>query len=257
MKLLPWIDSFHSNPQATLRLFCFPYAGGSAAIYRLWHLKLPSNVEICPVELPGRGRRLGEKPLERLDLLVESLGEVLVPICREKPFAFFGHSLGGLLAFEFSRLLRNRHHLDPHLLCISGYGPPHRLAADRPRYHDWPEDRFLEKIKKMSGTPTEVLRNKEVMGLFLPILRADLALADFYEYVPQAPLDCPIFVMGGEGDEEVNPAFLNEWELETSAHFRMQLFQGNHFFLHSAAPSLLRELSLALQKVQEIQPSFR
>ena len=101
MKLLPWINSFHSNPQATLRLFCFPYAGGSAAIYRLWHLNLPSNVEVCPVELPGRGRRLGEKPFERLDLLVESLDEVLVPLCREKPFAFFGHSLGGSLPLNF------------------------------------------------------------------------------------------------------------------------------------------------------------
>ena len=245
----PWIECFHPNPQARLRLFCFPYAGGSAAIFRLWHKHLPPDVEVCPVELPGRGGRFKEKPFDRLDPLLEALQEVFVPLCGEKPFAFFGHSLGALIGFELSRWLRRTENLHPSLLCISAYGPPRRLSPDRFRYHDAPEGRFLDKMKKMNGTPVEVLQNPEVMALFLPILRADLAIADFYEYVDEAPLDCPIFAIGGENDEEVNPSLVSEWGRETAADFRWKLFRGNHFFLHSASEEVLKELSRSLSRI--------
>ena len=93
------------GPYVRLRLFCFPYAGGGAAVYRSWGGLLPREIQPCPVNLRGRGSRFTEAPLERLEAVTESLAEELAPHL-DVPFAFFGHSMGALIAFELTRLLR-------------------------------------------------------------------------------------------------------------------------------------------------------
>src|SRR5450759_4546174 len=101
-----WIACRKPNPQARLRLFCFPYAGTGASIFRTWSDGLPAEVEVCPVEFPGRGTRLMETPFTQLSPLVQALAQALVPLM-DKPFAFFGHSLGALVGFELARQLRS------------------------------------------------------------------------------------------------------------------------------------------------------
>lgn len=96
------------SPQASLRLFCFPYAGGSSLVFRTWAASLPKNIEICPVELPGRGMQMKLPYFTRMEALVNAIAPILLPYL-DKPFAFFGHSMGGLLSFELARHLRKEY----------------------------------------------------------------------------------------------------------------------------------------------------
>src|SRR5215213_1931004 len=115
----PWFMSQRPNPRARLRLFCFPYAGGGAAIYRLWPQNLPSEVEVCGAHLPGRGTRLREQPFTGLDALVDAAAEAIAPSL-DKPFALFGHSMGAMISFELARRLCDQGRPQPTHLFVSG-----------------------------------------------------------------------------------------------------------------------------------------
>ena len=169
-----WVSWQSPNPQATLRLFCFPYAGGAALTFRAWSDSLPMALEVCPVELPGRGKRIKSAPFTRLQLLVEAIAIAILPYL-DKPFAFFGHSMGGLVSFELARLLRKNYGNSPVHLFISGYRAPQVPDPDPP-IHALPEPEFLEELRRLNGTPEVVLENTELMQILLPALRADFAV---------------------------------------------------------------------------------
>lgn len=242
-----WVTCFKPNPQAKLRLFCFAYAGSSASIFRLWSDSLPTTIEVCPIELPGRGSRLRLAPFTRLDTLVSAIAQALLPYL-DKPFAFFGHSMGGLISFELARLLRTEHGLVPFHLFISGRRAP-QIPALSPPIHALPEPAFLEELRLLDGTPKAVLENAELMQLLLPTLRADFAVIETYVYAAEPALDCPITAFGGLQDSSVSCDDLEAWREQTSASFSRQMFPGNHFFLHSAQPLLLMNLSQELHQL--------
>jgi medium-chain acyl-[acyl-carrier-protein] hydrolase len=196
-----WLTKqFRHDSQFSLRLFCFPYAGGSAQLFSDWSKDLPETVEVCPIELPGHGTRLSEPPFTQLLPLVEAIATVIHPLLVHKPFAFFGHSLGALISFEISRLLVSEYGLCPSCLYVSGRAAPH-LPKSNP-IHNLPEPLFLDQLRYLNGTPEEILQNTELMQLFVPTLRADFALNDTYTYTEAPPLKCPIAVFGGLQDLE-------------------------------------------------------
>lgn len=242
-----WIVYPQPNSQAKLRLFCFHYAGGRAWIFRNWSDDLPSSVEICSIELPGRGFRLIEPPFTSLDPLVEAIASALLPHL-EKPFAFFGHSMGGLISFELTRTLRKNHGLKPLHLFISGHRAP-QLPDPDPPIHNLPESEFVDELRDLEGTPEEVLENAELMQLLLPSLRADFAVIETYAYVAEPPLECPITAFGGLQDQEVSYDELKAWQEQTNASFSLHMLPGNHFFLHSAQLLLLKLLSQDLHRL--------
>src|SRR5436305_4022919 len=166
-----WFGSYKPRPETTLRLFCFPYAGGGAMIYRNWADYLPASIEVCPIQLPGRGNRLKEPAYTNLRNLVDELANSLAPYL-EKPFAFFGHSMGAKIVFELARELKRRHGLEPVHLFASGCRAPH-IPYDKPTTFDLPEDKFIEELRSLNGTPKEALENSELMQILTPILRAD------------------------------------------------------------------------------------
>lgn len=236
-----WIACREPRPQASLRLFCFPYAGGSASIFRTWPRGLPEDVEICPVQLPGRGARLMERPVPQLSPLVQALAKALLPLL-DKPFAFFGHSLGALVSFELVRGLRREYDVHPvRLFVSSGHAPqlPHRGMP----IHTMPEAEFLAELHRLKGTPSEVLEHKELMEIVLPLLRADFALYETYVYAPEASLNCPISAFGGRHDRKVSHSDIEAWREQTKASFSSQMFPGDHFFLNTCQPLLLRVLT--------------
>ncbi|MEW6496027.1 MAG: thioesterase II family protein [Cyanobacteriota bacterium] len=239
-----WVTCSEPNPQATLRLFCFHYAGGGAAIFRTWSDSLPGSVEVCAIELPGRGTRLMESPFTHIEPLVQNLASALLPYL-DKPFAFFGHSMGGLISFELTRLLRREYNLSPVHLFVSGHRAPQIPDSDPP-IHNLPESAFLEELRHLNGTPTAVLENAELMQLFLPTLRADFSVVETYAYRPEPPLQCPITVFGGLQDLEASCDELEAWREQTNNSFVLQMFPGDHFFLQSAQQLVLQSLSQAL-----------
>ncbi len=233
------------RPRARLRLYCLPYAGGSAAIFRAWPDGLPQDIEVCPIQLPGHGTRLRERPFTRLLPLVQELARALLPHL-DKPFALFGHSLGALISFELIRELRRTQSPLPVRLFASGAS-----AAQLPRreasLHNSPEMKFIAELRRLNGTPTKVLEHEELMRIMLPILRADFALYETYVYVDDIPLSCPISTFGGLDDRRVSRSDLEGWRDQTNSTFSLKMFPGDHFFLNSAPSQLLQTLSEELR----------
>lgn len=242
----PWLTCPRPNPRARLRLFCFPYAGGSTMIYRQWQDALPAEVELCPVQLPGRAARLREAPFTRVEPLVAACAEALGPYL-DKPFAFFGHSMGATIGFELARWLRRHGGPQPRILFVSGRRAP-QLPDTLPHTYDLPDADFIADLRRLNGTPTEVLEHPEMMALLLPLLRADFELIQTYSYTPEPPLSCPIAAFGGVEDEEGSGPFLEAWREQTTGGFSLQLFPGDHFFLHTARAPLLEALSRRLHE---------
>lgn len=239
----PWLVFPKPNPQAVMRLFCFHYAGGNALIFRDWWKGLTPEIEVCAVQLPGRGLRLNEAPYTRLMPLAETLSHV-VHACGDKPFAFFGHSMGSLLSFELARAMRRNYGLEPRHLFASGRQAP-SLTNSEAQTYNLPESEFIEAVRRMSGTPAEVLENPELMQLILPQLRADFEVCDTYTYTPEPPLSCPITAFGGL-QKCVKLEELEAWREHTSGAFTIRRFPGDHFFLNTSQPLLLRVLAREL-----------
>jgi medium-chain acyl-[acyl-carrier-protein] hydrolase len=253
-----WLTYTKPNPHASVRLFCFPYAGGSSIIFRTWVQSLPTTVEVCSIELPGRGTQMKSAPFSRLEPLVDALAHTLLTHLN-KPFAFFGHSMGAVVSFELARLLRKQYRLEPVHMFVSGRHAP-QIPDRNPPIHALSEAEFIEELRRLNGTPEALLENAELMQLLVPILRADFEVLETYVYTTEPPLNCPITAFGGLEDREVNYDELQAWCEQTNAAFSLQMFKGDHFFLHSAQSLLLQSISQELQQVtseiDSLQPNF-
>lgn len=239
----PWMK--RANPQAHCRLFCFPYAGGGASIYHAWSRSLPAAIDVCAVQLPGRENRLGEPLFTSLPSLIDALAHELAPFF-DKPFAFFGHSMGALISFELARRLRSGWQPEPSQLFVSAYRAP-QLPRSREMLHDLPAAEFLRQVFRMGGTPPAVLMNKELVSLILPILRADFTMYEAYTYAREEPLLCSITAFGGEQDTLVTVRELQDWREQTRGTFKLCMQPGDHFFLQSSQQQLLQVIASDLQ----------
>lgn len=235
-----WIVCPLPRPRAKVRLFCLPFAGGGASVFRTWHRELPETVESYALELPGRGARVRELPSLRLEPLVQGLADTLMSLL-DRPFVLFGHSMGGLIAFELTRELRRRKAPLPRHLFISAFAAPQRPGRSPP-VHLLSNAAFLEFVQGLEGTPPEVLSTPGLMDMLLPILRADWAVVESYTYRDEPPLEVPITVLGGADDAVVTREALEDWHVHTREDFTLRLLPGGHFFLRTEEPRLLDTL---------------
>jgi acyl transferase domain-containing protein/surfactin synthase thioesterase subunit len=247
-----WICCSRPNPKAQLRLFCFPYAGAGASIFRTWFEELPTEIEVCAIQLPGREDRLGETLLTRIAPLVKTLVPILEPYL-DRPFALFGHSMGALVSFELARELRRQGHSQPKHLFVAGSRAPQLPDLDLP-IHRLPEPKFLEVLRRLKGIPETILENAELMALLLPVIRADLAIVENYIYAVQEGLPCPITAFGGQEDPKVRPEDLAGWQDQTQADFNLQIFPSDHFFLHHDRTALLAAIAQTLTQPLILHP---
>lgn len=223
----------------SLRLFCLPYSGASAMVYNRWRRILPAWLVVQPLELPGRGMRMDEPLHTRLDALVAQLAREVAPQVQQ-PYLLFGHSLGGLLAFELAHALREQGLPEPLALFPSATAGPARRDVDE--YREAKSDaELVARLRNLQGTPEEVLANEELLRLTLPILRADFLVAGSYAYRRREPLRAPIHVLGGKADE-LRVDQLLDWQEETATGFSLDLFEGHHFFLQQQEAAVLRTL---------------
>ncbi|MBL4795100.1 MAG: thioesterase, partial [Pseudomonadales bacterium] len=243
----PWFHVQKRVEQPSIRLFCFSYAGGSAGAFRGWCDLLPDYIEVCSVQLPGRGSRFREPPITNMSLLLD----MLVPEIKQHfndPFAFFGHSMGAQVSFELARRLRSLNEPLPVHLFESGRRAP-QLESNRKIIHGLPEDQFLNEIKKLNGTPEEALQHPELMELVSPILRADIKLVETWDYRDELPLSIPITALAGAADEGVPVESIEEWGVQTSKGFTLRVFNGDHFFINSCKSEVLANVSATLSAI--------
>lgn len=241
----PWLENIATEPDARLCLFCFPHGGASAAVFRDWPRRLPTGIDITAVQLPGRGYRLREPSLRRIDDLVDAVGTALLPRL-DRPFALFGHSMGALLAFELARWLRRGARPLPSRLLVSGHGAP-ELTRHPQIVHTLPERDFVAYVRELNGTPVELLDDLEARELLLPALRADFEAVETYLFTPEAPLNCAIDVYAGTSDVSTPVSALNGWRAQTSRDCTVNLFDGGHFFINESHGAFMTRIAADLQ----------
>lgn len=239
----PWFHRPRPRPTARARLFGFPYAGGAATIFHTWPAGLPDDIEMVALALPGRSFRFREPGFTRLPPLLDILEERLAPLL-DRPFAFFGHSMGAALAYELTHRLHARRRPTPEHLFVSARRAPHLPAPDAP-LHQLPDRDFVVALRRHYNTSEELLHNRELQELVLPALRADLELLETWDSPAYPPLAAPITAFAGDRDQAVPQAQVDAWRQHTRAAFRLHLIPGDHLFLHSAQAQVLTSLTAA------------
>lgn len=233
----PWFLWPPAERAGIVRVFCAPYAGGSASIFARWRQEAEARLDIVALEPPGRGTRAREQPYERLAPLAASLADAIEPYTDE-PYALFGHSMGAAVSFEVARELRRRGApLPAHLFVSARRGP--RIALRHRPLHRLDDERLVEELAKLNGTPPAVLAEGTLLAAMLPVIRADLAVAEATPFRDEPPLACPITALGGRQDR-VTVADLQDWAAETTAGFSLEMLDGDHFFLNDERPAMLR-----------------
>jgi surfactin synthase thioesterase subunit len=229
-----------------IQLFCFAHAGGGPALFRPWRNKLAPEVMVRPVLLPGRESRLSEKPFRRMADLIGPLCEALEPQLAQE-YALFGHSMGALIAYEVARRFCAGTRPGPACLLVSGRAP--RPRTGRRQVHGLPDDEFLAEVKRLNGIPPEILDEPDLIGMVLPVLRADYQLAETYWPLPGGQLRCPVTAYLGTSDPDVDEQEMLRWKEVTTGEFAMRVFRGDHFYLKGDRPDVLNavreDLSLA------------
>lgn len=237
-----WFVTPRANPKAEMRLFLFPYAGSGPSAFGKWFSEFDMHLEARIAHYPGRGSRYKEPPIKQMDILVRGLSQAIQPFL-DKPFVLFGHSFGGLVAFELARELRRQNLPQPRILFISACNAPQTSDSHLP-IHDLPDPEFLEKLKELNGLPTEAANNSELLELVLPILRADFEAFENYQYIPnELSLNFPIHAFGGHDDSRVNQEHLAGWAIHTNAEFKSRFYPGNHFFINTAQEMVIKSIT--------------
>ncbi|ESQ17371.1 MAG: thioesterase [Thiohalocapsa sp. PB-PSB1] len=234
----PWLTLFGNTLEAPYRIFAFPYTGAGPVAFSSWARGfIQHSVDLIGIHYPGRGARYKEPPISDMDTLISAMVPALLPYF-DRPFRFFGHSMGALIAFETARALRAAGAPAPDSLFVSAFRAPHMPNLRAP-LHQEPEDRLYQGLTRYGGTPAEILGSTELRNFFAPLIRADLRLHERYVYRPEPPLDVPIIALSGAHDEMVPPWLVNGWLHHSSDSFQSHVYDGGHFFINDHRDALI------------------
>ena len=243
----PWFSVPVPKPAARLRLFCLPYAGGGASAYFAWSRALADTpIEVYAVQPPGRENRLRDAPYRDIAPLVTSLASAIRPLL-DRPYAIFGHSMGALIAFELTRLLRDEGTTLPSHLFMSGARAPDIASDEAPLHAIADDDAFIGAVaSRYGGIPPIVLQNAELRSVILPALRADMTVTESYEYRATDPFPIDLVAYGGTADRHVADDRLERWREYTTGTFESRRFEGDHFFLNDSRSALVADVAARL-----------
>lgn len=234
-----------------INLFCFPYAGGSAAVYREWSALSDTSIRWVGVELAGRGRRTREPFYKDIDAAAEDGCRIIRSLSDGAPFALFGHSMGGLLAYLVARKMEAYCLAPAAHLFISGKGAPHLPTPGKRTIHALPDDQFIGELSRLGGTPPEVLESPEMLAFFLPLLRHDFSMAETCILPADIrPVTSAITVLAGDEDE-LCAEQLEGWRLYTRNTCIIRRFSGDHFFIREHAQAIAKLVKFSLIHEQE------
>ena len=242
-----WVRCFHPSADRKLRLVCFPHAGGSASYYFSLSQALTPNVEVLAMQYPGRQDRRLEACIDNIPELAEASLEALQGWLSH-PFAFFGHSLGAVLAFEVAQRLRYRSGAQPLWLFASGRRAPSRHRASE-NIHLRDDAALVNELRRGGGTDPAALRDPELLAAFLPIIRNDFKAIETYECVTTVPLACPITALVGNADPQATIDETSAWAVHSSQGFDLRVFPGGHFYLESSRAAVIDTIAATLDKV--------
>ncbi|MES2355403.1 MAG: alpha/beta fold hydrolase [Pseudomonadota bacterium] len=228
---------YSGGSQPLVRLVCFPWCGAGASVYRRLALQLPQHIELLAVQLPGREERFGENRLLRMEQVIAHVIDDLISVF-DRPLVLFGHSLGALIAYEMALALRAKVGREPQGLILSGHGSPSSPEPGSQSLHIASEEDLIVAIRRLGGTPPEIIENIELMRALFPLLRADYEVLETYTHQPQPLLSSRLIACAGEDDLEVSRESMEAWQQYTSEPAKVHWFNGGHFYL-SLQPEIL------------------
>jgi medium-chain acyl-[acyl-carrier-protein] hydrolase len=233
-----------------VQLFCIPFAGGHAAYFNSWKAHLPPWVELIPVELAGRGKRFGESGYESMTEAVDDVYSQICAAVRDGvSYAVFGHSLGSMITYEVSHKLKEMNVKQPLHLFVSAKNAPHTYSSAKNKFiHQLSDREFIQEIIGLGGTSTELMEHKELLNLFIPVIRKDYKIAETYEHVPRAEkLDIGISVLYGI-DDTYSDDEISAWQEQTELRCRFYAFDGGHFYLNDHLPKITKLIVRTLEQ---------
>jgi medium-chain acyl-[acyl-carrier-protein] hydrolase len=241
-----WFAYVQARPPGRLRLYCLPCAGAGASVFRGWRRQLGPDIEVHPIQAPGRQNRLSEQPYSRLDSLTADLAPIL---STDKPYALLGHSTGALIAFGLARRLHDAGAPPPVRLFIVAYRAPHLPCHDEGILkHELSDEAFLGVLREFQHTPDALLSDPNLLKPFIPAARADIAISETYQHHQPTPLDIPISAFGGTTDPIAHRDHIEAWQQHTARPLSMRMIAGGHFLLDDAGPILLAHVRDDLQR---------
>lgn len=237
-KFNAWVTCPQPEPHALARLFCLPFAGGGASIYRSWGKELAPTIEVCPIQIPGRENRFSETAHRDIKTLAPAIASQL-QFYLDKPYIIYGHSMGALISFEVLRILQDKGQPLPHIAILGAHRAAH-LPPKRKPMSELDDGAFISKLTTFGGFPREVLESQELLQFVMPTLRADFTLCDGYQHEQSEPIDCPLVMIAGEHDTEVAPQDMQPWDVHSTQPARLISLDAGHFFLKTHQAELMQ-----------------
>ncbi|NEB13988.1 thioesterase [Streptomyces coelicoflavus] len=228
-----WFKRFHPAQGVRARLVCFPHAGGSATSYFALSrqlARLSPSLEVLAVQYPGRQDRRNEPLVDDVHALAAQIHRELVSASDDRPLALFGHSMGAVVAYEVARLLEQGPGAPPVALFASGRRAPCRTRVEGTHLKD--DEGLVEDLRTLDGTDVEILADKDLMRMVLPIIRSDYRAIETYRHRVGPALGCPIAVLAGSEDGRTTGDELADWRLHTSGSYSLDVYSGGHFFVN-------------------------
>jgi len=244
-----WFLVVKPRPQAEFRLFCFPYAGGSATAYSAWAELLPDNVELVAIQPPGRANRLGEALLTSVHDMADGVADAIGPWL-DRPYMIYGHSLGSIVSFELLHSLRARGLPLPFRYFCGARRAPHVPPRIAP-IHNYPLEEFKAELRTLNGTPEIILNNADLMDIFVPILRTDFKAAYNYRREPAIKLECEVSVFNGAQDDKVLEEDMLGWQAHFARKVDFRTFPGGHFFMDENRSAVLDVICASVRRRSE------
>ena len=224
-----WIQYEHSAENPKHRIFCFPYAGGSALFYAKWYTHISSHVDVFPIQLPGRESRMKEKPIRDMNEALERIIRHIEPLLTEN-YSFVGHSMGSIMAYEVAKRLAQKKCKMPERIYISGALPPDLLGQSE-KIHEMSDEDFCNRLMGYDNLQPDMLEHEEFYKFFLPIIRADFEMIETYRPMGYWKMPCDVTILSGTEDPFVPIENLEQWDRYCEKKPDIVTFSGNHFFL--------------------------
>ncbi|MFA0812843.1 thioesterase II family protein [Microbulbifer epialgicus] len=242
-----WFVCSKKRLSAKMRLFCLPYAGGNASTYLPWEESLPEFVKLIAIQPPGRANRICEAKYTSMYSLVTDMYQAIEPYL-DKPYVIFGHSVGSRVGFELVRSIKQNGKLMPIHFFASGSRAPNICGATK-KIYNLPESEFIKELMSFNGTPKELFKNRELLSLLIPLLRADFQISEDYQFTGDECLKCDLSIFSGESDDSISESELIEWKRFFNGRNSSEVFQGGHFFIQQDRDSVVRKISTTLNNI--------
>lgn len=225
----------------TIKLFCLPHAGGSAMLYKKWEKYLVDFIELCPLELPGRGKKIAMLNFTDMNDCVEYLFKIIEKQIDKSEYAFFGHSMGTIIVYELMKKIYETKYKKPRHIFMSGRFPPNKKISSK--IHMLDDYMFKKEIIKMGGIPKEIIQNEECFDIFIPTLKADFKMVENYKFSAMQKWNTDLSVFFGKRDSAFNKYNIEEWEKYTNKKCDFYEFDGGHMFVFENADKVVQKIN--------------